>query len=290
MEWLLLLLAGGVAAGVGLWAVRPSPGEQGSSEGPSSSPGLPGVKDDRGTAVPLGGKDTTDQIRDLLAKAPDKIQAKGVSRKQEPSRSSKVPLRVTYNTDQLIARSSRFAHHRRALQNAEILVSKQKATEALEVFERVANRVQDADIQSRIQTNIDDIRRWLSGFESEDDQLKFPEIVIPLTLQNLALENLTEGIKNLSDSIVQKIAESVAAVSAISVQHTSPSGGYATSSPGSAPASPSASAPASSPASAPSAYAATPGAPAQTAMPGQAPGAAIPTMGAAYAVPATADM
>lgn len=219
MEWILLLLAGGLAAGVGLWAARPgTPSESDErpegKRGPSSSPALPGSGEDRGKAVRLGPGQIKEEIQDLLNQAPRKIRGRGVAAKDE-FQHSKTPLKVTYNTDQLIARSSRYAHHRRVLQNAELMVDKQKAADALELFERVHNRVADADVQNRIQTNIDDIRRWLAGFESEEDNLRFPEIVVPLTLQNLALENLSEGIKQLSDSLVTKIVEATRAVNAI---------------------------------------------------------------------------
>jgi len=215
MEWLLLLLVGGVATAVGLWAARPgagTPAERGT--GPGSSPPLP-AGDDRGKAVQLGDSPLKKELKDLLDKAPAKIQARGVPKKDEAQRHSKAPLKVTYNTDQLIARSSRIAHNRRVLQNAELLVQKQKGEEALELFERVKNRINDPEVQGKIQTNIDDIKRWMAGFESEEDQVKFPEIIVPLTLQNLALENLTDGIKQLSDSLVQKIGQTVAAVNAM---------------------------------------------------------------------------
>lgn len=218
MEWLLLLLVGGLAAGVGMWAARSD--SQGSDTrtgtGPTSSPGLPQGGGDRGRAVQLGPEELKQDIKQFLDQAPPKIQARSPSQKTDPSRRSKVPLRVTHNTDQLVARSSKFAHHRRALQNAELLVQKQKGEEALELFDRVANRIQDPEIQARIQTNIDDIKRWQAGFDTEEEKFNFPEIVVPLTLQSLALENLTEGIRQLSNSVVQQLAAggAVAAVSA----------------------------------------------------------------------------
>lgn len=217
MEWILLLLAGGLAAGVGLWAARPgtpSESQDQTGRGPSSSPALPGSDQDRGKAVRLGPQEIKQEIKELLDHAPRTVRARGVPAQGEQTH-SKTPLKVTYNTDQLIARSSRHAHHRRVLQNAELMVQKQKGADALELFERVQNRIADPEVQGRIQTNIDDIRRWLAGFDTEDDNLKFPEIVVPLTLQNLALENLSEGLRQLSESLVTKIAEAVRAVNAI---------------------------------------------------------------------------
>ncbi|MCE9600433.1 MAG: hypothetical protein K8S54_20920 [Spirochaetia bacterium] len=208
MEWLLLLLVGGLAAGVGMWAARSD--SQGSDTrtgtGPTSSPGLPQGGGDRGRAVQLGPEELKQDIRQFLDQAPPQIQARSPSQKSDPSRRSKVPLKVTHNTDQLVARSSKFAHHRRALQNAELLVQKQKGEEALELFDRVANRIQDPEIQARIQTNIDDIKRWQAGFDTEEEKFNFPEIIVPLTLQTLALDNLTEGIRQLSNSLVQQLA------------------------------------------------------------------------------------
>ncbi|MBL8020509.1 MAG: hypothetical protein JNM27_12645 [Leptospirales bacterium] len=213
MEWLLLLLVGGLAAGVGMWAARSdSEGrDTRTGTGPTSSPGLPQGGGDRGRAVQLGPEELKQDIKQFLDQAPPKIQARSPSQKADPSRRSKVPLRVTHNTDQLVARSSKFAHHRRALQNAELLVQKQKGEEALELFDRVANRIPDPEIQARIQTNIDDIKRWQAGFDTEEEKFNFPEIVVPLTLQTLALDNLTEGIRQLSNSVVQQLAAGGAA-------------------------------------------------------------------------------
>lgn len=302
MEWILLLLAGGLAAGVGLWAARPgTPSEseepRDPKRGPVSSPALPGSDQDRGKAVRLGPDQIKSEIKDLLDQAPRKIRGRGIAARDEAQQHSKTPLKVTYNTDQLIARSSRYAHHRRVLQNAELMVDKQKAADALELFERVHNRVADADVQSRIQTNIDDIRRWLAGFESEEDNLRFPEIVVPLTLQNLALENLSEGIKQLSDSLVTKIVEATRAVNAIPAVSVPPgiaqvaAQAAAQAAAAYAGAQPLPAAGPASPVTAPSVSA--PSAAGPAAMPGAAPAAFAPPDAAAYypqAFPATSDL
>ena len=222
MEVLLLLLLGGLAAGVGLWATmgdrkgeRP-PGEGGTGPGPRSSPGLPeggagAESEEAGKPVVLGTKEDIDRLRETLKRAPDQMPGRTVPAERDdsgrvrPTRPSDRPLKVTYSSDELIARASRFAHHRRALSNADTLVERQKAEEALEVYERVKKRVPDEEIKGRIDQNIDDIKRWMAGADRDEEALQFPEIVIPLTTQAIALENLTEGLKNISQGIAQQL-------------------------------------------------------------------------------------
>ncbi|MBI3396186.1 MAG: hypothetical protein HY042_10160, partial [Spirochaetia bacterium] len=164
MEILLLMMLAGLTAGVGLWAARgrkegeaPAPfSDLERRTGPKSSPGLPGTpgeapaEGERGRAVVLGSKEGTDRLRETLDKAPSSVQGRvvpggaGRPRSEKPKKSDR-PLKLTYNTDQIIARSSRYAHHRRALANAESLAEKRKGDQALEIFDHTKNRIPDEE-------------------------------------------------------------------------------------------------------------------------------------------------
>ncbi len=263
MEVLILTLLGALTAGVGLWAAMgekkadPEDGEQevrGDGAGPRSSPDLPPAgrpgagPGDAGKPVVLGDREGLEDLKETLKQMPTPVEGKVVpgEEKQKPStrRARQKPLQVTYSTDDIIARSSRHAYHRRALTNADALVEKQKAEEALAIFERVRSRVDDDEVRRKLDQNIEDIKRWLSGtdLEEEADSLQFPEIIVPLTTQAIALENLSEGLRNISEGIVQQLAQAFPALSGGGSPAGSPPSGAAPSAP-SAPAAP-ASAPA----------------------------------------------
>lgn len=207
----------GLTAGVGAWAALgkkeevPPFGEDDKGTGPRSSPGLTPAQEEaaaRGRSVPLS--DSAQALREVLTKAPESVQGRVVpphAPRTEKSRKSKRPLKVTYNADQIIGRASKHAHHRRALANADMLVEKQKGEQALEILERVKQRVPDEEIQKKIDTNIEDIRRWLEGLDfPEEEGLAFPEIIIPLTTQAIAIEQLTEGLKAVSQGLAAQIS------------------------------------------------------------------------------------
>ena len=237
----LLLLLGGLAVGAGVWSAmggrkegdeKPPFFDLEKGDGPTSSPPLP-EKDEplasesgaRGKPVVLGGEESggrgVEQLQDLLSRAPDQVrphllEGGAGDEKGKSGRKKKVrkPLKVTYATDEIISRSSRFSHHRRALNNAESLVEKEKAVEAREIYERTKKRVNDEEPRKKLETNIEDINRWLAGLDFEEVEeeggLNFPEIIIPLTTQALAIENLTQGLKNISEGLVGQLAQAMA--------------------------------------------------------------------------------
>ncbi|MCB1305139.1 MAG: hypothetical protein KDK37_12705, partial [Leptospiraceae bacterium] len=232
MEWILLLLLGGLAAGTAFWAAggREDDSELPRGPGPRSSPDLPrpggGESDaERGRPVVIGSskEDAARAIRQAFESAPEAVQGRlldgepdkvkdTVERlKEERRKKRRKPLKVTYSTDDIVARSSPHAHHRRPLQSAESLVENQQPDEALAIYERVKKRIPDDVPRQKIDTNIEDIKRWQEGLDVEEDEgFEFPEIIIPLTTQALALENLSEGLKSLSETLSRQIGEALA--------------------------------------------------------------------------------
>ncbi len=236
MEWLLLLLVGGLTAGVGLWAAtgkkeeKPPFADFEGGPGPRSSPDLPGggsspsSEADRGKPVMLGKPGS---LEEALRKGPSSVEAKVVPAGERRDREGQRKpggqrLKVPHSTDQIIPRSSKHAHHRRSLQNAETLVEKQKDKESIEIYDRVKNRIADEDIRAKLNENIEAIKKWQSGLEqTEDESLRFPEIVIPLSTQLIALGHLTEGLKEVSKGLVTQISHAFAAASQL---QTAPAG------------------------------------------------------------------
>ncbi len=307
MEWILLLLLGGLAAGTAFWAAGGK--EEDSSDlrrgtGPRSSPDLPeaggaGSGRDRGQPVVVGSgskEEAARAIRQAFESAPDSVQGKLLQGepdkvqetldklKEDRRQKRRKPLKVSYGTDEIVPRSSPHAHHRRPLQSAESLVENQQADEALSIYQRVMKRIPDEVPREKINTNIEDIKRWQEGLDLEEDEgFEFPEIIIPLTTQALALENLSEGLRNLSDTLSRQIGEALAQALARQPIQGQFSGdlrsGGESSSPGPAPGASSsgAAAPAQAPAtSAPSALSSAPasappsGSPASSAASGPA--------------------
>lgn len=221
MEWLLLLLLGSLAAGTVYWtaSLRPSDEKkEPDGEGPRSSPELP-ERHEKAPVVDV--KSDIDKFREFLSKAPDPIRPDVVDAKEKSAKDAaeelrkelhrrKKPLKVTFSTDQIIPRSSPYAFHRRPLQSAEQFVEQQLADEALHLYERVDRRIKNEEINRKIRTNIEDIRRWMEGLDDDDDEpLTFPEIIIPLTTQALALESLSEGLRKISETLARNIASAL---------------------------------------------------------------------------------
>ena len=237
MEWLLLLLLSSAAAGVVAYffrdnaqdvsSVSPKEKEQESKKklieqenlenlGARSIPQLPEAKQKIRFSVE---KSDLVKFKDYIKKVPSPIQPEVIQTddlkktlqdvKQDRYRKKK-PLKVTYTTDEIIPRTSPFSRHRRPLQNAEKFVEEQKAKEALSIYERLLKRIPDEEIKQKIQKNIDDIKRWLLGLDEDEETIEFPEIIIPLTAQTVAIEKFNEGLKQISEDIAREIAKAFA--------------------------------------------------------------------------------
>ena len=234
MEWLLLLLLSSAAAGAVAYffrdnaqdvsSVSPKEKEQESKKklierenlenlGARSIPQLPEAKQKIRFSVE---KSDLEKFKDYIKKVPSPIQPEVIQTddlkktlqdvKQDRYRKKK-PLKVTYTTDEIIPRTSPFSRHRRPLQNAEKFVEEQKAKEALSIYERLLKRIPDEEIKQKIQKNIDDIKRWLLGLDEDEETIEFPEIIIPLTAQTVAIEKFNEGLKQISEDIAREIAK-----------------------------------------------------------------------------------
>ncbi|MBW7857458.1 MAG: hypothetical protein H3C43_03985 [Leptonema sp. (in: Bacteria)] len=221
MEWLLLLLLGSLAAGAVYWTGSSKPAAPpAAGSGPQSSPDLPERKE-RAPVIDVSPQDLA-KVRDTLSRipepvkptvisAPDGAKASAEKLKQDLKKKKK-PLKVSYDTDQIIPRSSPHAFHRRPLQSAEQFVEEERAEEALNLYERVNKRIENQDINNKINSNIEDIRRWLEDLESDEDEpITLPEIIIPLSTQALALENLSEGLRKLTETLSNDIAKALVA-------------------------------------------------------------------------------
>ncbi|GIX43426.1 MAG: hypothetical protein KatS3mg129_3159 [Leptospiraceae bacterium] len=233
MEWILLLLLSSIATGAAAYFLKddkkdriiqtkekdlkdkyPEQIQEEIKEptGARSSPQFPEVKQKIKFKVE---EDDIQKFKDFIKKAPSPIQPevrqtddlkKTLQEIKQEVHKRKKPLKVTYSTDDIIPRTSPFSRHRRPLQNAEKFIEEQKAKEALSIYERLLKRIPDEDIKQKIQTNIDDIKRWLLGLD-EEETIEFPEIIIPLSTQTVAIEQFNEGLKKISEDIAKDISK-----------------------------------------------------------------------------------
>ncbi|MCB1327902.1 MAG: hypothetical protein KDK35_21945, partial [Leptospiraceae bacterium] len=118
MEFLLLLLLGGLAAGVGLWATMgdrekdadDANQDDRSGSGPRSSPDLPGAggggaESDVSRPVILGGRKPFDDLKKAMEHAPASVPGQVVTgdeadrKKKQPEDRPlrRKPLKVTFN-------------------------------------------------------------------------------------------------------------------------------------------------------------------------------------------------
>jgi hypothetical protein len=227
MEWILLLILSSLASGAVAYFLKDDkkdtiiPTQEQSKEkeevlqenkGARSSPQFPEVKQKVRFTI---NQEDLDKFKDFVKKMPSPIQPdvretddlkKTLQEVKQEIHKRKKPLKVTYSTDEIIPRTSPFSRHRRPLQNAEKFVEEQKAKEALSIYERLLKRIPDEEIKQKIQTNIDDIKRWLMGLD-EEETIEFPEIIIPLSTQTVAIEKFNEGLKNISEDIAKEISK-----------------------------------------------------------------------------------
>ncbi|MFN3605122.1 MAG: hypothetical protein ACK4UJ_10465 [Leptonema sp. (in: bacteria)] len=218
MEWLLLLLLSSAATGVIAYFLKEDPTKKEKESDTKEMPqtqsvsSIPEAKQKVSLRI---DKEDLQKFKTFIHELPTPIQpeVKQTSNLKEEIQQirqnilrKKKPLKVTYSTDDIIPRASSFSRHRRPLQNAEKFVEEQKAKEALNIYERLEKRIPDEEIKRKIQTNIEDIKKWLMGIE-EDEPIEFPEIIIPLSTQVFALEQFNEGIKKISDSIAQELSK-----------------------------------------------------------------------------------
>ncbi len=215
MEWLLLFLLSSIATGAIAYFLKeektvPEKLEK-QEQNKEKKTTIPEVKQQIGSLI---NKEDVNKFKTFINEFPTPIQPEvkhtddlkeEIQKIRRDILRKRKPLKVTYTTDEIIPRASPFSRHRRPLQNAEKFVEEQKAKEALNIYERLEKRIPDEEIKKKIQTNIEDIKKWLMGIE-EEEPIEFPEIIIPLTAQIFALEQLNEGLKQISEQIAKEIS------------------------------------------------------------------------------------
>lgn len=186
----------------------PAPGGGGGSGAGAPSAGGPSAKPasekhDEGIEAPL-----------------EKLQGKEKPKPVEKKLPSPLPegMKLPFEVDNLAPRSSRNAHHRRALQTAEALVKNNKLDEALSLYEHIHNRSEDEEFRSRIESNMETIKEWKEELYEEDggggDEGQGPgggggQPVKMLSDQNLALGQLAEGLKAISEGLAAQLHYSI---------------------------------------------------------------------------------
>ncbi len=218
---------GGLAAAAGLWAAKGDKktdlpetpaGRQGS---PRSSPELP---ETFLGPVPKHGKRASDPVilgeeeppEELFTDRPLPVESpaqqtrkpKAPEEPKPPTRKKNKtggPLKLPYSTDDIISRSSPHAYQRRSLTNAEALAKKDQLDEAIELYERVKKRVDDEEVRRKIDENIQSINDHAEGIAGSEDDISGPELLTPIANQALAMQQLAEGIKSISEGLIKQI-------------------------------------------------------------------------------------
>ncbi len=111
-------------------------------------------------------------------------------------------LKLSYDTDEIITKNSRYSFHRRPLLNAELLVEKENYESALEILTRTENRIPDQEIKRKIGKNAEDIRNFLNEPDEEDLTLedgKYSKVEIPFHDLVRAIKEITEGLSHTVD-------------------------------------------------------------------------------------------
>lgn len=249
MEFLILLLLGGLAAGVGVWASR---GDQSSSggggggngAGPRSSPGLPAGGGPRppvvgrraGDTVTIG-EDEVDEdesagstgsssgesepLPQTQAGPTGESEARPEKRdaKRKPPVSAKEGLSLPHPVDSIIPRSSPHSHQRRMLQNAESMAMNDRVEEAIKLSNRVKDRIPEPEVTSKIEENVQAMEDFLDGIgslESEDT----PEAVKAKETPTIAIEQLAEGLKSIAEGLLTQIQHTFYVVPGAPAQQT----------------------------------------------------------------------
>ena len=219
MEFLILLLLGGLAAGVGVWATR---GDQkpASGGGASGGGGAPG---EASQASPKVGRRAGDIIAidedEIESPLPPDEESQGPysgpppsARKQKEQRKPPAPardhLKLPYKTDSIIPRDSAYSHHRRMLQNAESMAMNDRLEEAIRLFEKVEERIPEEEIKSKIRENIQSMQDFLDGVSPGEDEPPSRSAVSPEGIDSIALEKLAEGLKAIAEGLMNQIQHS----------------------------------------------------------------------------------
>ncbi|MCK6379666.1 MAG: hypothetical protein L6Q54_00250 [Leptospiraceae bacterium] len=138
----------------------------------------------------------------------EKVEIKPPEKALDPKRQTKEgnlkkskKLKLTYDTDEIITKNSRYSFHRRPLLNAELLVEKENYESALEILNRIENRIPDKEIKKKISKNAEDIRNFLDepddSFSLEDE--KYSKVEIPFQDLVRAIKEITDGISQTVD-------------------------------------------------------------------------------------------
>ncbi|GBF38814.1 hypothetical protein [Leptospira johnsonii] len=230
----LLLLLGLLSAGAGAYTLfrdpnrssgSPAPSPGGGSAGGGGSPGSGSggagtpAPADRGKLVNVGDQNSPPSSSSSLpqkgggqseAEKPDQEWSppSGSGEKPNyPGLKKKDKLQLPHTTDDIIRNNSRYAHHRRPLLHSEALVDKENLLGALEILKRTNARIPDADINEKIDNNIQAIENHLSSPPEEEtytpDDPNYSGAPIPMG-------DLVKAIKDISQALGGSLSQGFA--------------------------------------------------------------------------------
>lgn len=216
----LLLLLGLSGAGAGLYSVLKEPSESASDSDDSPGP--------RSSAKPtdspslLNEKTGASSRKQNQEKTPENLPLGdyGDSKKQAQSEKEKYnipkgiqPPKVTYPVDDIISKNSKYSHHRRPIINAEALIDKLDLKGATELYKRASSRIPDEEIVRKIQTNIEDLKKFLEGskklddlYDGREDETNFEDLRSKIPISGpIPIRDLAEAIREISEALAESL-------------------------------------------------------------------------------------
>ncbi|MCE9499842.1 MAG: hypothetical protein K8R21_05000, partial [Leptospira sp.] len=198
----LLLIIGALAASAGLYTLFSDSSktvpETTSPESQTKKPDE-SLKFERGKEFRISSASPAETVQPVTQALPKTIPLQELTKKiKEGNLRSKKKLKLTYDTDDIINKNSRYSFHRRPLLNSETLVEKENYNGALEILGRTEARIPDEEIKSKINKNIDDIKKFLSGDEEDDlfspEDEKYSKVEVPFSDLVHAIKEISEGL------------------------------------------------------------------------------------------------
>ncbi|MCG9874476.1 MAG: hypothetical protein MH321_06790 [Leptospiraceae bacterium] len=241
----LLLLLGLSGAGAGLYSVLKEPSEPNSDSGSNTGPkSASNSSDSQSSSNDKTGASTRKQYQE---KSPENLPLGdyGDSKKQAQSEKEKYnipkgakPPKVTYPVDEIISKNSKYSHHRRPIINAEALIDKLDLKGATELYQRASSRIPDEEIIHKIQTNIEDLNKFLEDSKKLDDLYKgkeeesnFDDLKSKIPISGpIPIRDLAEAIREISEALAESLHKGFLPQAPLSAaqsypQATSPSSG-----------------------------------------------------------------
>ncbi len=114
-----------------------------------------------------------------IAQSPTAQAQAATAPKQKKKRGK---LRLSFRAHEIIPRNSPFNHYFRSLLNAERFIAEKEYSMALDVYQRLLNKIPNKTIREKILQNINDLEDFIENFEDEEEEQKPQPIQVVLEM------------------------------------------------------------------------------------------------------------